>query len=216
MSYATILKSLRGYLLSKLGLEHHILGKTVIEGVRALNPGLALGPLAFFDDHRYTRDNILALETTNAELEPVAGIITKDEGNVVSHVQLLARALGVPNAVFLDALYRQLSPVKGRSLFYAVTPVGRIILKEAGKMDQVDKMILAEYEKNVKRTNDADIKGQSSKLAIDAERLNLKETKVLGLDDLRAKGLGRCLRTQSSLPGGIEIPFPPKRWLEGW
>ena len=61
----------------------------------------------FADGQEYTRDNILALETTNAELEPVAGIITKDEGNVVSHVQLLARALGVPNAVFLDKHYRK-------------------------------------------------------------------------------------------------------------
>ena len=208
MTYATILKSLRGYLLTKLGLEHHILGETVIEGVRALNPGLALGPLAFFDDHRYTRDNILALETTNAELEPVAGIITKDEGNVVSHVQLLARALGVPNAVFLDALYRRLAPVKGRSLFYAVTPVGRIILKEAGKMDQVDKLILAEYEKNIKRTNDADIKGQSSKLAIDAERLNLKEIKVLGLDDLRRKDSGVVCGPKAAFLGELKYHFP--------
>ncbi len=208
MGYATIIKSLRGYVLSKLGLKHHILGKTVIEGVRALNPGLALGPLAFFDGQRYTRDNILALETTNAELEPVAGIITKDEGNVVSHVQLLARALGVPNAVFLDGLYRQLAPVQGRSLFYAVTPVGRIILKEAEKMDQADKLILAEYEKNLKRTRDADIKGQTGKLAIDAERLNLKETRVLGLDNLRRKDSGVVCGPKAAFLGELKYHFP--------
>ena len=122
MAYANIIKSLRGLLLSKLDLKHHILGETYVEGVRALNPGLAKGPLAFFHDGGpYTRENILALETTNAELEPVAGIITKDEGNVVSHVQLLARALGVPNAVFLDTVYRRLAGVGGKPLFYAVT-----------------------------------------------------------------------------------------------
>ncbi len=209
MGYATIVKSLRGYVLSKLGLEHHILGKTVIEGVRALNPGLALGPLAFFhEDQRYTRDNILALETTNAELEPVAGIITKDEGNVVSHVQLLARALGVPNSVFLDALYRQLAPVQGRPLFYAVTPVGRIILKEADKMDQTDKLILAEYEKNLKRTSDADIKAQTGKLAIDAERLNLKETRVLGLNDVRRKDSGVVCGPKAAFLGELKYHFP--------
>ncbi|MBW1945865.1 MAG: hypothetical protein JRJ51_23995 [Deltaproteobacteria bacterium] len=136
MGYASIIKALMGHLSAKLELEHHILGKAYIEGVRDLNPGLAFGPLMFFNDKEdYTRDNILALETTNAELEPVAGIITKDEGNVVSHVQLLARALGVPNAVFLNALYGELISVKGKSLFYVITPMGRIILKEAAKMD---------------------------------------------------------------------------------
>jgi hypothetical protein len=209
MAYANIIKSIRGHLLSKLDLKHHILGKTYVEGVRALNPGLALGPLAFFHDkERYNRENILALETTNAELEPVSGIITKDEGNVVSHVQLLARALGVPNAVFLDALYRRLPPVKGRPLFYAVTPVGRIILKEASNMDQVDKLILSEYEKNIKRTSDAEIKGQSKKLAIDAERLNLKETRVLGLDDLRRKDSGSVCGPKAAFLGELKYHFP--------
>jgi hypothetical protein len=209
MAYANIIKSLRGLLLSKLGLNHHILGKTYVEGVRALNPGLALGPLAFFhDNQRYTRENILALETTNAELEPVAGIITKDEGNVVSHVQLLARALGVPNAVFLDTVYRRLVAVQGKPLFYAVTPAGRIILKEADKIDQVDRLILSEYRKNEKRTSDADIKAQSSKLSIDADRLNLKEIRVMGLDDLRRKDSGIVCGPKAAFLGELKYHFP--------
>ena len=209
MGYATIIKSLRGVLLSKLDLKHHILGKTYVEGVRALNPGLALGPLAFFHDKEdYTRDNILALKTTNAELEPVAGIITKDEGNVVSHVQLLARALGVPNAVFLDVLYRLLPGVKGKPLFYAITPMGRVILKEAGKMDTTDRLILAEYKKNVKRTSDADVRGHASKLNIDAERLRLTETGVLSLDDLRRKDSGAVCGPKAAFLGELKYHFP--------
>ncbi|EFK08006.1 pyruvate phosphate dikinase, PEP/pyruvate binding domain protein [delta proteobacterium NaphS2] len=209
MAYATIIKSLRGQLLSKLDLKHQILGKTYVEGVRALNPGLARGPLAFFhDDGRYTRENILALETTNAELEPVAGIITKDEGNVVSHVQLLARALGVPNAVFLNAVYKRLASVEGKPLFYAVTPMGRIILKEESKMDSEDRLILSEYEKNVKRTNDAEITGQSRKLAIDAQRLNLKETRVMGLEDLRRKDSGIICGPKAAFLGELKYHFP--------
>jgi hypothetical protein len=209
MAYANIIKSVRGLILSKLNLKHHILGKTYVEGVRALNPGLAEGPLAFFHEGKpYTRENILALETTNAELEPVAGIITKDEGNVVSHVQLLARALGVPNAVFLDIVYRHLPAVQGKPLFYAVTPAGRIILKEVSRMDRTDRLILAEYRKNIKRTSDADIKGQSSKLTIDAERLNLKETKVLGLDDLRRKDSGIVCGPKAAFLGELKHHFP--------
>ena len=209
MAYAGIIKSLRGHLLAKLGLEHHILGKTYVEGVRALNPGLALGPLAFFKEgDRYNRDNILALETTNAELEPVSGIITKDEGNVVSHVQLLARALGVPNAVFLNEVYTRLSAVQGVPLFYAITPVGRIILKEAAKMDGLDRQIMAEYRKNVKRTDDADVKGQSAKLMIDAQRLNLKEIRVLRLEDLRRKDSGAVCGPKAAFLGELKYYFP--------
>ncbi|MCF8143118.1 MAG: hypothetical protein K9N21_04270 [Deltaproteobacteria bacterium] len=209
MAYADIITSLRGHLLTKLDLKHHIIGETRVQGVRALNPGLALGPLAFFrESGTYTRDNILALETTNAELEPVAGIITKDEGNVVSHVQLLARALGVPNAVFLNALYGRLAAVQGKSLFYAVTPMGRIILKEADKMDPVDEKILAEYQKNIKRTQDADVRGQSGKLMIDAGRLNLKETRVLCLQDVRRKDSGVICGPKAAFLGELTYYFP--------
>jgi len=209
MAYAGIITSLRGYLLTQLDLKHHILGETCVQGVRALNPGLALGPLAFFNElEAYTRDNILALETTNAELEPVAGIITKDEGNVVSHVQLLARALGVPNAVFLNTLYSRLNGVKGKPLFYAVTPMGRIILKEADKMDPVDKQILAEYRKNVKQTQDADVRGQSGKLTIDAGRLNLKEARVLRLEDVRRKDSGVFCGPKAAFLGELKYHFP--------
>jgi hypothetical protein len=210
MGYASIITSLRGHLLTQLDLKHHILGETCVQGIRALNPGLALGPLAFFDesDVSYTRDNILALDTTNAELEPVAGIITKDEGNVVSHVQLLARALGVPNAVFLNRLYSRLDSVQGKPLFYAVTPMGRIILKESDKMDPVDRGILAEYLKNVKRTQDADVRGQSSKLTIDAGRLNLKKTRVLSLQDVRRKDSGVFCGPKAAFLGELAHHFP--------
>jgi hypothetical protein len=211
MGYASIIKALMGHLSAKLELEHHILGKAHIEGVRALNPGLAFGPLMFFNDKEdYTRDNILALETTNAELEPVAGIITKDEGNVVSHVQLLARALGVPNAVFLNALYRELISVKGKPLFYVITPMGRIILKEAAKMDVTDRLILTEYEKNRKRTGDADVRGHSVRLTIDAKRLNLGETHVLGLEKIRRKDSGSICGPKAAFLGELMHHFPGK------
>lgn len=209
LHYASLVKSLRGHLLGKLNLEHHVLGKTTTEGVRALNPGLALGPIKFFsDDVGYTRDDILALETTNAELEPVAGIITKDEGNVVSHVQLLARALGVPNTVFLDALYSRLERVKGKPLFYAATPMGRVILKEAEKMNATDKLILSEYEKREKRASDGDVRGHSSKLTIDADRLNLQKTRLLPLEKVRRKDSGVICGPKAAFLGELKHHFP--------
>jgi phosphoenolpyruvate synthase/pyruvate phosphate dikinase len=165
--------------------------------------------MKFFEDNGgYTREDILGLETTNAELEPVAGIITKDEGNVVSHVQLLARALGVPNAVFLDQLYSKLEAVKGKPLFYVVTPMGRVILKEADKMDPSDKVILAEYERRKKRTSDGDVKAQSSKLIIDANRLNLEEKRVMSLADVRREDSGVVCGPKAAFLGELSHHFP--------
>ena len=76
--------------------------------VRALNPGLALGRLRVAPKHgAYTRDEIVALPETPADLDPAAGILTQGEGNMLSHVQLLARALGIPNVVLGPSAYAQ-------------------------------------------------------------------------------------------------------------
>ena len=74
--------------------------------MRALNPGLALGTLRVAPQHgTFTRDEIVALPETPADLDPAAGILTQGEGNMLSHVQLLARALGIPNVVLGPSAY---------------------------------------------------------------------------------------------------------------
>ena len=209
LDYASVVRSLQDSVLSEMKLEHEVLGKTYSAGVRALNPGLAVGRLTFFNPRgNYSRNDILALETTNAELEPVAGIITKDEGNAVSHMQLLARALGVPNAVFHEEVYRRLGAVRGKELFYAITPKGRIILKEAAKMDRSDKLILAEYRRNVKRTADGDAGTHSTKFEINAKRLDLGKSNVVPLDEVRRKDSGVFCGPKAAFLGELKHLFP--------
>lgn len=209
LDYAILIKSMQDHVLSKLELEHEVLGKTFSTGLRALNPGLSLGPLVFLSDgNNYTRDSILALESTNAELEPVGGIITKDEGNAVSHIQLLARALGVPNAVFLENLYKNLNAVRGKELFYVITPKGRIILKEADKMDERDRLILNEYQANRKRTADGDARAHEAKLKINAERLDLDNSSVIPLTEVRRKDSGVFCGPKAAFLGELKRFFP--------
>jgi phosphoenolpyruvate synthase/pyruvate phosphate dikinase len=209
LGYASIIKSLQEHLLSRLHIEHYILDTELAIGIRAVNPGLAVGPLKFFSDKgEYTHNDILALETTNADLEPVAGIITKDEGNVVSHVQLLARSLGIPNAVFHDKYYRKLSSVKNRRIFYAISPMGRVIIKEADKMDEIERHVLADYEKNKKRKHDADPRGHVGKLTIDAERLDLARTDILPLTEVRRKDSGVICGPKAAYLGELKYHFP--------
>lgn len=209
LDYANVVRSLQNSVLSELQMEHEVLGKTYSSGLRALNPGLALGRLVFFSPQEdYSRKDILALETTNAELEPVAGIITKDEGNAVSHMQLLARALGVPNAVFHEEAYGRLKAVEGKELFYAITPKGRIILKEAARMDRSDKRILAEYQMNVKRTADGDARAHSTKLEINAKRLDLGDTSVVPLSEVRRRDSGVFCGPKAAFLGELKHLFP--------
>ena len=50
-------------------------------------------------------------------MKPVAGIASVSEGNLVSHVQLLARNLGIPNAVLSPrALRGARGPLRGGRL----------------------------------------------------------------------------------------------------
>jgi hypothetical protein len=209
LGYATLVGALRDHLLSKLNLQHHILGRATTERIRALNPGLAMGQLKFLGDgEEYTHDDILALDATNADLEPVGGIITKDEGNVVSHLQLLARSLGVPNSVFPEALFATLRGLKDRSIFYVVTPMGRVILKETSEMDETDRVILSEYERRRQLESEGELSKQSSKLKIDASRLNLEETRVLPLEAVRRQDSGVICGPKAAFVGELKHHFP--------
>ncbi|MFP6781898.1 MAG: pyruvate phosphate dikinase, partial [Gammaproteobacteria bacterium] len=69
-------------------------------GLRSLNPGLARGELHFALGTKLSElasENIYVLPETVSELPPIAGILTAGVGNPLSHVQLLARNLGIPN-----------------------------------------------------------------------------------------------------------------------
>lgn len=210
VAYASVIKSLRTHLAEELDIRHELFGDQVADGVRALNPGLCIGPLAHLDSGRkYSRADILAVESTNADLEPVAGIITRDEGNIVSHVQLLARALGIPNAVFQGPLYDRLPKDGTGRYFYAITPMGRIIFKNVSEMNTTDRAILEEYEKNKKRGDVKDIRGKTAaRLVIDADKLNLKTTGVLPLEKIRRKDSGVICGPKAAFLGELKHLFP--------
>lgn len=207
--YARLGNALADALHAELEMNHEVLGLRMNHGVRPLNPGLAFGPLVFFDDGKnYTRDDIVALESTSAELDPVAGIVTRDEGNAVSHVQLLARALGVPNAVFLSQAWERLQGLEGFPMFYAVTPMGRVVLKLEAEMGPEDRAILAEYRKNMKRNGEGDGRRPGSVLRLDAERLDLSVDEPLPLAEVRRKDSGVFCGPKAAFLGELRHYFP--------
>ena len=90
------------------GVQHKVLGREIGTRLNALNPGLARGTLRVPPDMKraadFSADGIYVLSETVAELPPVAGILTTGAGNPLSHVQLLARNLGIPNVAIDESL----------------------------------------------------------------------------------------------------------------
>jgi len=116
-----------------VGLNHRVFGARVGSGVRALNPGLARGPLRIYRPRAgWERAAIYLLPETLADLPPVAGILTEGRGNSLSHVQLLARNLGIPNVALDHGLAEQLRAREGQAVVLAASPAGVVELAPDG------------------------------------------------------------------------------------
>ncbi len=192
-------------------IRHEIFGAKLDQGVRALNPGLAHGRLRVAPRAGgYSREDIVALPETPADLDPTAGILTLGEGNVVSHVQLLARALGIPNVVLAADVYRQLKAHAGRDVFFIATPGGRVVLKEAQAMSAQDRAVLAEYTQNERRADAGALVGGAAKLHIDKARLDLTPQEALDLAAVRRSDSGIRCGPKAAFLGELKHLFPDK------
>ncbi len=209
MVYAAALERLADHAAGEHRILHEIFGASVDRGVRALNPGLALGKLRISPDAgSYSRDEILALATTPADLEPAAGILTQGEGNMVSHVQLLARALGIPNAVLSPQSFDRFPAHRDKEVFYISTPGGRVIVKEASALGPQDRSVLAEYTRNERRDADGGLGRGDQRLHIDVERLDVASADVFDLASVRRKDSGIRCGPKAAFLGELKNLFP--------
>jgi hypothetical protein len=191
------------------GIEHEILGQRVGAGVRALNPGLARGVLHAsgreLSHDRVDPDGIYLVPESTADLPSVAGILTRGEGSSLSHVQLLARNLGIPNVVVGEAVLPRVRALDGQRVVLAVSPAGVVRIERDGP------------------SWDAVFGGQKvvSDVVIrpDLAKLDLSVRDPIPLSKLRAADSGRVsgpkganlgqLRAAfgSAVPDGFVIPF---------
>jgi hypothetical protein len=180
------------------GVRHKLFGNEIGVGFRALNPGLARGVLHAKPDLNHIEaletDGIYLLPETVSELPPVAGILTAGEGNPLSHVQLLARNLGIPNVGVNEALLPQLRQQDGKRVVLAVSPAGLVQLEADGS-----------------RWNH--IFGQGSVqqeilIKPDLAKLDLSVQRIVNLDDLRASDSGRTVGPKAAKLGELRHHYP--------
>ena len=180
------------------GVPHRLFGKEIGVGFRALNPGLARGILHVRPDlaqaEDFRRDSIYLLPETVAELPPIAGIMTAGEGNPLSHIQLLARNLGIPNVSVDEGLLPRFESHDGKMVVLAVSPGGLVELSDDGR--QWNAVF-------------GDKKGaQKALIRPDLKKLDLSVRDFLSLNDLRAADSGRVVGPKAAKLGELRQRFP--------
>ncbi|MFN8546006.1 MAG: PEP/pyruvate-binding domain-containing protein [Candidatus Binatia bacterium] len=209
--YAQVSRRLDDWAAGSGAIRHDLFGTAVGGDVRALNPGLALGRLRVAPrDGTYQRDEVVALPETPAELQPAAGILTQGEGNVLSHVQLLARSLGIPNVVVGPAPFRALRPHDGQRVLLLVTPGGRVVLEEASAMNAQERAVYEEYTRNEQRAADGSLGGGSAKLHIDRARIDVASAAPRDLAEVRRADSGRFCGPKAAYLGELKHLVPDK------
>jgi hypothetical protein len=199
--YSAILDGLLRDANRAAGVHHKLYGKEIGVGLNALNPGLARGLLHGSPNmarlEEFQADGIYVLPETVADLPPLAGILTAGAGNPLSHVQLLARNLGIPNVTVDEALLPEVRSRDGQTVVLAVSPGG---LVELGEDDAHWRSALGQGE----------TRADEVLIRPDLAKLDLGVRRFVGLADLRASDSGRIVGPKAAKLGELARHFPEK------
>ena len=143
-------------------------------------------------------NNIYVFQRPPSDLKPVAGIATVSEGNMVSHVQLLARNLGIPNAALSDDNLQNLLKYNGQKVFYAVSNKGNVILKLENDMTEEERALFVKKER------------KAEKIEVPIEKIRLAENKILNLRSVDASDSGQLCGPKAANLGQLKQMFPEK------
>ena len=194
--YSRVIDPLRSDASRLLGMPDNLFGTAVSGGLRALNPGLGRGVLrrAPEEPGEFAPDGIYLLPETTADLPPIAGILTRDEGSSLSHVQLLARNLGIPNVVIDAELAERIEPFFGQPVVLAVSPGGRVRLARDG----------AAWDRFFPPPDQP----SEDRLTIDPDKIDLHHMDLIPLHALRATDSGRRVGPKAAHLGELAHHYP--------
>ncbi|NWF36476.1 PEP/pyruvate-binding domain-containing protein [Mariprofundus sp. KV] len=178
------------------GIRHTLFGRQIDSRLRALNPGLQRGVLLQAPAHGepLRSDGIYILPSTMQDLTPVAGIITSGEGSSLSHVQLLARNMGIPNLVADEALLSAISEHVGERVVLAVSRRGRVVIEQDSP----------EWE----RLFGSQMRGDAPLIKASRARLNLDDRRMHALGSLRSKDSGVIAGPKAANLGELHHHYP--------
>lgn len=190
-----------GAFISKYsGLENKVMDIDGQSSIRGLNPGYAYGELVVIEGSpeniEVETDKIYVFEKPPSDLKPVAGIMTVSEGNLVSHVQLLARNLGIPNAALSQENLKDLSKYNGDKIFYAVSNKGNVIIKKDGDVTSEERELFMKKQRNV------------SQVTVPVEQIRLDKKDIINMRDLDASASGKLAGPKAANLGQLKKMFP--------
>jgi hypothetical protein len=128
----------------------------------------------------------------------VAGLLAVSEGNPVSHIQLLARNLGIPNAIVTAQTLRQLLPYSGQPLFYAVSQKGAVVLKPEADLTPAELALIQTRQR------------KPDLFRVPVEKIDLAVTSPLLLSRIRATDSGKICGPKAANLGQLKSLFPDK------
>ena len=192
--------NLGSIIAEEAGFSNQVFSLANQSAMRGLNPGYAVGKLVVIDEYKdeipVQRENIYVFRRPPSELKPVAGIATVTEGNMVSHVQLLARNLGIPNAVISIDNLSDLKAYEGKEVFYAVSNEGTVLMKLAKDRTQREKDLFTKQER------DAD------KITVPTDKINLEQTQIVNMRAVDATASGVLCGPKAANLGQLKALFP--------
>jgi phosphohistidine swiveling domain-containing protein len=198
LSYTAVLESLLADANRQLGIRSFLFGRPADSGLRGLNAGLARGRLRVLQPGKAALNldptGIYVLPATTEDLPPVAGILTTGEGNILSHVQLLARNLGIPNVVLDEKWLPLILAMEGQPVVLAVSPQGVVQLAADGPQ-------WGPVFEEQAPTRDILIRP-------DMQKLDLATRRFISLDELRATDSGRICGPKAANLGELKRYFP--------
>lgn len=215
MAYGLVDEKVRSSVLLQLGSSVSLLGdffsreagfsNQVMDienqsSIRGLNPGYALGELVVTnqspEEIEVVNDKIYVFNRPPADLKPVAGIATVTEGNMVSHVQLLARNLGIPNAVLSADNLEALLPYNGQKVFFAVSNSGTVIMKPDTALTEEEQALFTTKTRS------------EEMITVPVESMALDDPRILNLRDVNASHSGVLCGPKAANLGQLKLMFP--------
>ena len=182
------------------GLKNNVLDLRKQTNIRGINPGYAKGELVVVegdpDAVEVDNEKIYIFERPPDDLKPLAGIATVTEGNMVSHVQLLARNLGIPNAVLSPENLAELKRYAGQEIFYAVSNGGTVIMKPVGALNDTERALFEKRARN------------SEKVRVPTDKIDLTQTAVLNMREVDNEDSGIVCGPKAANLGELKQHFP--------